>query len=66
MGQAKFEPRDYYQANGAYRLLPFQFNQFDVQRKFVVNEVGEYLFLDNALFEEFVEHRLDQSSNVYL
>lgn len=66
MGQAKFEPRDYYQANGAYGLLPFQFMQFDVERKFVVNEVGEFLFLDNALFEEFVDHRLAQSSDTYL
>jgi uncharacterized protein len=65
MGQIRFEGRDYYKFAGAYRLLPFQFMQFDDARKIVVNEVGEYLFLNNNDFLAFVTHQLDQSSDIY-
>lgn len=66
MGQTEFRPREYYLPGGQYRLLPFQFMQFDAERKIVVNEVGEYLFLDNQDFDAFVSRRLEQSSDVYL
>lgn len=65
MGQTAFQPREYYLPDRQYRLLPFQFIQFDAGRKIVVNEVGEYLFLDNRDFDSFVSHRLDQTSDVY-
>lgn len=66
MGQTEFRPREYYLPDRPYRLLPFQFMQFDAGRKIVVNEVGEYLFLCNEEFDRFVSHRLEQSSDVYL
>ena len=66
MGQIKFEKREFYKPGQPYRLLPFQFMQFDRDRKIVVNEVGEYLLLDNGDFNQFVTHRLDQSSDIYL
>lgn len=66
MHQTRFEPREAYQANGNYRLLPFQFLQFDDNRKILVNEVGEYLFLTNRIFDEFVSHDLDIKSDDYL
>lgn len=65
MGHPKFEQREFYQSGQPYRLLPFQFLQFDPQRKIVVNEAGEYLFLTNDDFDAFVTHRLDQSSDLY-
>src|SRR5215212_336351 len=65
MGQTQFEGRDYYKPSGQYRLLPFQFLQFDDGRKIVVNEVGEHLFLSNEDFTSFVSRALDQSSDVY-
>lgn len=65
MGQTEFQPREYYQSDRQYRLLPFQFMQFDANRKIVVNDVGEHLFLCNEDFDSFVSHRLDRSSEVY-
>src|ERR1051325_3544879 len=65
MGQTQFEGRDYYRPKGQYRLLPFQFLQFDDGRKIIVNEVGEHLFLGDEDFTSFVTHGLDQSSDVY-
>jgi len=65
MGQTRFENQEYYQPAQPYRLLPFQFLQFDQHRKIVVNEVGEYLFLSNRDFDLFVTRQLDISSEVY-
>ncbi len=65
MGQTRFENREFYKPSDGYRLLPFQFLQFDFDRKFIVNEVGEHLFLGNDNFDLFVGHRLDQSSDLY-
>jgi His-Xaa-Ser system radical SAM maturase HxsB len=47
-----------------YNLLPFRFLDFD-GRKFLVNEVGEHLFLEQATFEAFVSHRLERSTPEY-
>src|SRR5947207_828156 len=66
MGQTKFQTREFYQSNLPYRLLPFQFLQFDSDRKILVNEAGEHLFLRNNEFDSFVTNQLDQSSEPYL
>src|SRR6266508_1402225 len=66
MSRPRFHPRASYIHASSYGLLPFQFLQFDDQRKIVVNDVGEYLYVDNADFEDFVGHKLDPASNVYL
>lgn len=65
MRQSQFMPRSYYQPNAEYRLLPLNFLQFDEARKVVVNEVGEYLFLSNQDFDDFVSHELSQESETY-
>ena len=54
VGQTRFENREFYKTSDGYRLLPFQFLQFDSDRKFIVNEVGEHLFLGNDDFDLFV------------
>jgi His-Xaa-Ser system radical SAM maturase HxsB len=66
MRQTQFLPREYYQSTENYSLLPFQFLQFSESQKIVVNEVGEYLFLDNKSFAAFVAHQLDKTSDEYL
>jgi uncharacterized protein len=66
MGQTSFYEREFYRSSQPYRLLPFQFLQFDSYRKIVVNEVGEYVFLSDPDFDLLVNHRLDQSSDTYL
>lgn len=65
MSHSRFETREAYESIGSYRFLPFQFLQFDEQRKLLVNEVGEYLFLDNSLFDDFVSNRLTPGSQSY-
>ena len=66
MNRNRFTQRESYQASAGYRFLPFQFLQFNGERKILVNEVGEYLFLENSVFEDFVGRTLDPSSDVYL
>lgn len=66
MNQNRFTQRESYQPSAGYRFLPFQFLQFDSDRKILVNEVGEYLFLENSVFEDFVGRTLKPSSDVYL
>jgi His-Xaa-Ser system radical SAM maturase HxsB len=60
-----FKTREYYNPTQAYQLLPFQFMQFDQDRRLIVNEVGEHLILNNDIFDVFINHRLDESSEVY-
>ncbi len=45
-----------------YRLLPFRFMRWSSTEVLVVNDVGEFLFLDRGRFEELVGHRLASSS----
>lgn len=66
MRQTSFHPREHYVSHQSYRLLPFQFLQFDQETTLVVNEVGESLFLGNKEFEAFVSHKLSPSSDAYL
>lgn len=65
MGQSEFLPRDYYQSSDPYRLLPFQFLQFEKDRKILVNEAGEHLFLSDQEFDGLVAHQLTAASPVY-
>lgn len=66
MTQTRFNQRESYALGQNYRLLPFQFMQFDQNRKLLVNEVGEYLFLSNADFDQFVNRKLNTVSDTYL
>jgi uncharacterized protein len=59
-----FKPDHYLAASNGYRLLPFQFIDFD-GRKLVVNEVGEHEILEPTFFDAFVSHTLPQESDVY-
>jgi uncharacterized protein len=65
MTQSRFAQRQSYQLSNGYSFLPFQFLQFDTDRKILVNEVGEYLFLENSVFEDFVGRRLRPTSDAY-
>ena len=52
------------EVNG-YQFLPFRFMEFD-GKKILVNEVGEYCFLDQPSFDAFVSKRLPSSDPAYL
>jgi len=65
MSQSRFAQREEYQPSSGYCFLPFNFLQFDTDRKILVNEVGEYLFLENSVFEDFVSRTLSVISDAY-
>ena len=48
-----------------YRLLPFQFIQWDDGRYLLTNLVGEYLFLDAITFREFTSQKIPSDQPIY-
>jgi His-Xaa-Ser system radical SAM maturase HxsB len=66
MTQPKFQPKEYFEPSGQYRLLPFRFMRFSDTQRLLVNEVGEHLFLTNEHFDQLVSFRLDRHSDIYL
>jgi uncharacterized protein len=54
-----FYPRARYTpCEAEYRLLPFRFMRWTDQELLLVNEVGEFLFLDIDCFRDLVKHQL--------
>ncbi len=53
---ADFEP-----SGSDYRLLPFRFMRWTADEYLLVNEAGEYLFLDGSGLADLVRHRLSRS-----
>jgi His-Xaa-Ser system radical SAM maturase HxsB len=49
-----------------YNLLPFRFMRFDASRYVLVNEVGEFIFLDEKTFRSFSTHALSVEHPSYL
>ncbi|MHC1743947.1 MAG: His-Xaa-Ser system radical SAM maturase HxsB [Syntrophobacteraceae bacterium] len=47
-----------------YRFLPFRFERF-ADRTLLVNDVGEYIFLDEVVFADFVGRKLETDSSAY-
>src|SRR5262245_16139311 len=62
-----FRPREEFHLlpGAGYRLLPFRFMRWDTNEVLVVNEVGEYMFLDARTFEEFAFQRLSPANPAY-
>ena len=48
-----------------YRILPFQFKRFSNNEVLMVNECGDYYFLDGASFDLFVRHIIDENSDMF-
>lgn len=48
-----------------YQILPFRFERFNDSEYFLTNDVGEFQFLNNADFEDFVNYRLDTKNDVF-
>jgi His-Xaa-Ser system radical SAM maturase HxsB len=59
-----YPPSEYAPASREYQLLPFRFLDFD-DRKILVNDVGEYEFLELSEFQDFVQHRLTPVEEKY-
>jgi len=55
----------YRKKTGKYRLLPFRFLRFDQSAYILVNECGEFMFLEPPTFLAFAQHQLSPESTVY-
>jgi len=62
----RFRDRQAFRSPQPYRLLPFRFERFNADEVLLVNDVGEHLFLPQADFDRFVQHRLSTESDAYL
>jgi His-Xaa-Ser system radical SAM maturase HxsB len=49
-----------------YTILPFRFSPFPGKRLLLVNDAGEFLFLDRESFAKLVSQQLDPRSGVFL
>jgi len=49
-----------------YKLLPFRFDRFNESEVFLSNEVGEFIFLTNREFDDFIHYRLANDSETFL
>jgi sulfatase maturation enzyme AslB (radical SAM superfamily) len=63
-----FQPANYFEAppDAPYRLMPLRFMRWPRNEVLVVNEVGEFAFLDSDTFAAFVGHRLARGTPAYL
>lgn len=50
---------------GTYRLLPFRFLRFDESAYILVNECGEFIFLEPTTFRAFAQHQLSPQTSEY-
>ena len=48
-----------------YQLLPFRFERFNENEYLLTNEVGEYIFLKNEDFHNFINGRMDVHSDLF-
>jgi His-Xaa-Ser system radical SAM maturase HxsB len=48
-----------------YQLLPFRFERFDESSYLLTNDVGEFIFLAEDKFKEFVNGELDVESEIF-
>jgi uncharacterized protein len=65
--QPDFQPKkDFGSATNTYQILPFRFMRLNTRTNILVNEVGEYLHLNNETFSKFVAHSLDVHCDAYL
>jgi len=52
--------------NNPYILLPLRFSRFPNSKVLIVNDSGEYLFLNPVNFENLISYRLDHKSELFL
>jgi len=62
-----FHPLETYRRKPTqYTLMPFRFMRFNPSRYVLVNEVGEFIFLDEGTFRSFATKALSAEHPVYL
>lgn len=60
-----FEPRDAFATAAGYRLMPFRFERLAPETVLLTNDVGDYVFVDDAAFSALIERRLTRGSALY-
>ena len=48
-----------------YTLMPFRFKRINKDEVFVNNEVGEYIFLPNDIFNQLISLKLSKDTDEY-
>jgi His-Xaa-Ser system radical SAM maturase HxsB len=48
-----------------YTILPFRFSRFGINQMLLVNDAGDFYFLDSANFSSFIEYHMVTSSRVF-
>ena len=49
-----------------YKILPFKFERFNEKELFLSNEVGEFYFISDEEFREFINHKFSHMSKTFL
>ncbi len=47
--------------NNKYFLMPFRFQRLENNKELIVNEVGDFLILENGTFKNIVSHKIDKN-----
>ena len=69
MSKITFHNKDYYDdKKHEYSLMPFRFARIPNMndKVLITSETGEYYFLNNKEFSDFVNHKIDSKSNTFL
>jgi len=67
MSRVQFQGQEFFRPNSnGYKLLPFRFMRWPEDEVLLVNEVGEYLFLNRVEFSELVSHKLGRTDPAYV
>jgi len=62
----RFSPIETYVGDGEYQLLPFRFRRSEDRRSVLLtNDPGDHLWLDSAVFENFVNYRLRPAQSIF-
>jgi len=49
-----------------YSILPFQFSRPSQDDVLLVNECGDFCFLPDTVFDDFIQHKMNESSELFL
>ena len=64
----KFKDLNFYnsQHTTEYHLLPFRFHRLTTEKEIIVNEVGDYLIIENGTFERIVKKQINKEVDTEL
>jgi len=67
MSRVQFQGQEFFTlTSNGYKLLPFRFMRWPEDEVLLVNEVGEYVFLNRVEFSALVSHQLTRTHPAYV